>query len=136
MPDTMTITRFPTPLPVPFSKAVQAGDFLFLSGVLPMDAQGRVVGDGIAEQTRCVLERIAGTLAECGAGLADVVKATVWLADLADFAAFNEEYRRHFELGFPARSTVQATLYGGARIEIEAQALVPQAAALPEGGGR
>ena len=59
---------------------------------------------------------------------------TVWLADLADFAAFNEEYRRHFELGFPARSTVQATLYGGARIEIEAQALGPQVAA-PEGGG-
>jgi len=63
------------------------------------------------------------------------VRVTVWLSDLADFAAFNDEYRRHFELGFPARSTVQATLYGGARIEIEAQALVPQAAMPPEGGG-
>jgi 2-iminobutanoate/2-iminopropanoate deaminase len=58
----------------------------------------------------------------------------VWLADLGDFAAFNDEYRRHFELGFPARSTVQATLYGGARIEIEAQALVAQGAPR-EGGG-
>jgi len=81
-----------------------------------------------------VLERIAATLGEHGASLADVVRVTVWLADLGDFAAFNDEYRRHFELGFPARSTVQAVLYGGARIEIEAQALVPQAVP-PEGGG-
>ena len=132
----MTIERFPTALPVPFSKAVRAGGFLFLSGVLAMDAQANIVAGDVQLQTRVVLERIAATLGEHGASLADVVRVTVWLADLADFAAFNDEYRRHFELGFPARSTVQATLYGGARIEIEAQALVPQAAALPEGGGR
>ena len=131
----MPIERFPTPLPMPFSKVVRAGGFLFLSGVLPMDGEGRLVAGAIDVQTRVVLERIAATLGEHGASLGDVVRVTVWLADLADFAAFNEEYRRHFELGFPARSTVQATLYGGARIEIEAQALVPQAAALPEGGG-
>lgn len=121
----MTLVRHPTPLPVPFSKAVQAGDFLFLSGVLPMDAQGRVVGDGIAEQTRLVLERIDATLVECGAGLADVVKATVWLADLEDFAAFNAEYRRHLGEHLPARSCVQAVLYGGARVEVEVQAYRP-----------
>jgi len=130
----MPIQRSSTPLPMPFSKVVRAGGFLFLSGVLPMDGEGRLVAGAIDAQTRVVLERIAATLNEHGASLADVVRMTVWLADLADFAAFNEEYRRHFELGFPARSTVQATLYGGARIEIEAQALAPQARP-PEGGG-
>ena len=134
----MPIERFPTPLPMPFSKAVRAGGFLFLSGVLPMDGEGRLVAGAIDVQTRVVLERIAATLGEHAASLADVVRVTVWLADLADFAAFNEEYRRHFELGFPARSTVQAVLYGGARIEIDAQALVPPVPleAMPrEGGG-
>ena len=128
------IERFPTPLPMPFSKVVRAGGFLFLSGVLPMDERGQLVVSGIAVQTRVVLDRIAATLGEHGASLADVVRVTVWLADLGDFAAFNDAYRRHFELGFPARSTVQATLYGGALIEIEAQALVPQGAPR-EGGG-
>jgi 2-iminobutanoate/2-iminopropanoate deaminase len=121
-----SIERYPTPLPVPFSKAVRAGGFLFLSGVLPMDASGQIVAGDIAVQTRAVLERIAATLGELGAGLADVVRVTVWLADLGDFAAFNDEYRRHFAAAdLPARSTVQATLYKGARIEIEAQALAP-----------
>ncbi len=120
----MSITRIPTPLPVPFSKAVRAGDFLFLSGVLAMDAQGRVVGDGVVEQTRIVCERIAATLAECGASVTDVVKATIWLADLDDFAAFNGEYGRHFGEALPARSCVQAVLYAGARVEIEVKAWV------------
>ncbi len=123
---TTPIERVPTPLPMPFSKAVRAGGFLFLSGVLPMDTEGRVVEGGINAQTRIVLERIAATLGELGASLADVVRVTVWLSDLTDFAAFNDEYRRHFGSDFPARSTVQATLYGGARIEIEAQALAPR----------
>jgi reactive intermediate/imine deaminase len=120
---TTRIERTATPLPMPFSKAVRAGGFLFLSGVLPMDASGQLVAGDVAMQTRTVLERIAATLAECGSGLADVVRATVWLADLGDFAAFNAEYRKHFDGALPARSTVQATLYGGARIEIEVQAL-------------
>ena len=118
------IERIATPLPMPFSKAVRAGGFLFLSGVLPMDANGQLAAGDIAVQTRIVLERIAATLGECGASLADVVRATVWLADLSDFAAFNIEYRRLFEGHLPARSTVEAKLYGGARIEIEAQALL------------
>jgi 2-iminobutanoate/2-iminopropanoate deaminase len=121
----LPIERIATPLPVPFSKAVRAGGFLFLSGVLPMDATGQLVGGDITVQTRAVLERVALTLGECGAGLRDVVRATVWLGDLADFAAFNAEYKRHFDGHLPARSTVQATLFGGARIEIEVQALDP-----------
>lgn len=116
------IERIATPLPLPFSKAVRAGGFLFLSGVMPMDASGQLLGGDIAAQTRAVIERIAATLGECGATLTDVVRATVWLADLGDFAEFNAEYKRHFGAALPARSTVQAQLYGGARIEIEVQA--------------
>jgi len=118
------ILRYPTPLPVPFSKAVRAGDFLFLSGVLAMDAQARIVDGDIQVQTKVVLERIAATLEECGATMAQVVRATIWLADLADFAAFNAEYAKHFGGGLPARSCVQAVLYQGAKVEIEVQAFV------------
>lgn len=118
------IERFPTPLPVPFSKAVRAGGFLFLSGILPMDAEANIIAGDITVQTKAVLERIAATLKETGASMADVVRVTVWLADLADFAAFNDEYRQHFAQGLPTRSTVQAALYKGARVEIEVQAWV------------
>jgi 2-iminobutanoate/2-iminopropanoate deaminase len=117
-----TIQRLATPLPMPFSKAVRAGGFLFLSGVLPMNAEGKLVDGDIAVQTRTVIERIAANLAEAGATLADVVRATVWIASWDDFAAFNEEYRRHFGAALPTRSTVQAQLFGGARLEIEVQA--------------
>jgi reactive intermediate/imine deaminase len=116
------IQRYAPTLPMPFSQAVKAGGFLFLAGQLPMDGQGNVVGDDVQAQTRLVLELIAATLARAGAAMADVVRVNVWLGDLADFAAFNEEYRRHFSEGFPARSTVQAGLYKGARVEIEVQA--------------
>lgn len=71
------IQRYPTPLPMPFSKAVRAGGFLFLSGVLPMDADGKLVSGAIDVQTRVVLERIASTLAEAGAGMGDIVRMTV-----------------------------------------------------------
>ena len=118
------IERYPTPLPVPFSKAVRAGDFVFLSGVLAMDAQARIVEGDVQAQTKLILERIAATLAECGASTSQVVKATVWLADLADFAAFNAEYAKHFAGALPARSCVQAVLYQGAKVEIDAIAYV------------
>ena len=117
-----SITRYPSPLPAPFSKAVRAGDFLFLSGVLAMDAQANIVEGDVQVQTRFVMERIAATLAELGASMAQVVKATVWLADLEDFAAFNQEYAKHFPEDLPSRSCVQAPLYKGARVEIEVQA--------------
>lgn len=113
------IERIPTPLPVPFSKAVKAGGFIYVSGQLAMDASGNIIDGDIAAQTRVVLERIAATLQECGAGMADVVKTTVWLGSLDDFAAFNDEYRRHFTAGLPARSTVEAKLYRSAKVEIE-----------------
>jgi reactive intermediate/imine deaminase len=118
------ITRYPTPLPVPFSKAVRAGDFLFLSGVLAMDDQANIMEGDVQAQTRVVLERIAASLKECGASMAQVVRATIWLADLDDFAAFNEEYRKHFAGALPVRSCVEAKLYTGAKVEIEVQAYV------------
>lgn len=121
------IERYPTPLPVPFSKAVRAGGFLFLSGQLAMDASGNIVEGGIQVQTRVVLERIAASLQELGAGMGDVIRTTVWLGNLDDFAAFNDEYRKHFSAGLPARSTVEARLYRGALVEIEVQALAPAA---------
>ena len=120
-----TIERYPTPFPVPFSKAVRAGGFLFVSGQLAMDAGGNIIEGDVAVQTRVVLERIAATLQECGAGMADVVKTTVFLGNLDDFAKFNDEYRRHFTAGLPARSTVEAKLYRNAAVEIEVQALAP-----------
>lgn len=122
------IQRFATPYPVPFSKAVQVGGFLFVSGVLPMNAQAQIIPGDITAHTRAVLERIAHTLAECGARMEQVVRVTVWLADLADFAAFNQEYAQHFEGALPARSCVQAVLYQGAKVEIEVQAWVGNAA--------
>jgi len=118
-----SIERFPTPLPVPFSKAVRAGGFIFLSGQLAMQADGNIVAGDVQVQTKFVLERVAATLQEVGSGMADVVKATVWLANLDDFAAFNEEYKKHFSAGLPTRSTVEAKLYKGALVEIEVQAL-------------
>jgi reactive intermediate/imine deaminase len=121
-----TIQRYPTPLPVPFSKAVRAGDFLFLSGVLAMDPQTRIIEGDVQAQAKVILERIAATLAECGASMAQVVKATVWLADLADFGAFNAEYAKHFAGGLPARSCVQAGLFQGAKVEIEVLAFAPE----------
>ena len=120
------IQRYPTPMPVPFSKAVRAGGFLFVSGQLAMDASGNILEGDVVAQTRVVLERIAATLQDCGARMADVVKTTVWLGNLDDFAAFNEEYRKHFSAGLPARSTVEAKLYRNAKVEIEVQALAPE----------
>jgi 2-iminobutanoate/2-iminopropanoate deaminase len=118
------IERFANPLPVPLSKAVKAGGFLFLSGHLPMNADGSILKGDIKVQTRFALERIAQTLQEVGSSMNDVVKATVWLSTLDDFAAFNEEYRKHFPGGVPSRSTVEAKLYKGALVEIEVQAFV------------
>ena len=87
-------------------------------------ASANIIEGDIRVQTRAVLERIAAMLGELGTGMADVVRATIWLADLEDFAAFNEEYKAHFLQGLPTRSTVQASLYKGARVEIEVQAWV------------
>ncbi|MGE8686588.1 MAG: RidA family protein [Achromobacter sp.] len=117
-----SITRYPSSLPLPFSRATQAGGFLFLSGQIPMDANGQVVRGDIGGQTHAALDRIEETLALAGATLKDVVRVTVWLSDLALFAQFNEAYRSRFPSDFPSRSTVEAKLALDVDVEIEVQA--------------
>ncbi|MGB9990097.1 RidA family protein [Massilia sp. SM-13] len=120
------ITRVPSELPFPFSKAVHAGGFIFLSGQIPIDHEGKPVRGPIADQARLVLDSIAATLKECGAGLEDVVRVTVWLSDLALFAEFNQVYREYFPpSALPARSTVSAALAFDSDIEIEVTAYRP-----------
>ena len=119
-----TIQRIPSHLPYPFSKAVKVGGFLFLSGQIPMRADGEVVRGDIQVQTRATLERIGETLAECGVGFDQVIKVTVWLSDMAHFAGFNEVYKSVFANGYPVRSTVSADLALGVDVEIEVQAWI------------
>lgn len=116
------LQRYPSHLPYPFSKAIRVGDFLFLSGQVPMSPEGEVVRGDIRVQTEAVMTRISETLAECGVGFDQVVKATVWLSDMQHFTGFNEVYTRHFNNGFPVRSTVGAQLALGVDVEVEVQA--------------
>jgi 2-iminobutanoate/2-iminopropanoate deaminase len=118
------IQRYPSDLPYPFSKAVRAGGFVFLSGQIPVDQDGRRIDGDITAQTRAVMDRLGETLQSVGADFADVVRVTVWLSDLAQFGAFNEVYAKYFEGALPARSTVQAKLAFDVGVEIEVQAWV------------
>lgn len=103
--------------PLPFSKIRQAQGLVFLSGELPLQADGQIP-EGIAAQTHLVLERIAVTLQGVGLGLNDVVSVTVYLTDKTDFAAFNEAYRQHFQDPLPVRTTVCCDLVLPARLEV------------------
>ena len=109
----------------PYSQAVSAGGFLFCSGQIPLDpATGEMVGGDIATQAERVMANIGAVLAAAGLGFGDVVKSTIFLADLADFAAVNEVYGRRFTGDPPARSTVEVKgLPKGAGVEIEVIAL-------------
>jgi 2-iminobutanoate/2-iminopropanoate deaminase len=106
----------------PYSQAVAVGDLVFISGQIPLDpATGRMVEGGIEAQTERVMANLGAVLGAAGLGFGDVVKTTIYLADLADFPAVNEVYGRSFPKDPPARATVQvAALPKGARIEIEA----------------
>jgi 2-iminobutanoate/2-iminopropanoate deaminase len=109
----------------PYSQAVRAGGFVFASGQIPLDPQtGEFVAGGVAEQTEQVLRNLSAVLAASGTSLDRVVKTTVFLADMNDFAAMNEVYGRYFSENAPARATVEAArLPRDARVEIEAIAL-------------
>ena len=105
----------------PYSQAVRAGQLLFVSGQVPLDpATGQMVAGGIAEQTRRVLDNIGAVLTAGGRSFADVVRTTIFLADMNDFAAVNEIYGQYFAEPYPARATVQAArLPRDARVEID-----------------
>jgi len=112
----------------PYSQAIHVGEMLFTSGQIPIDpATGAMVEGGIAEQTTRVCENLKAVLVAAGVGFAEVVKTTVFLKDMKDFAAMNEVYARYFAgEGFaaPARSTVQvAALPKDALVEIECVAV-------------
>ncbi len=105
----------------PYSPAVRAGQLLFVSGQIPIDpATGNMVDGGIADQTRRVLDNIGELLLAAGRSFGDVVRTTVFLADLNDFAAMNEVYGEYFAEPYPARATVQvARLPRDSRVEID-----------------
>ena len=106
----------------PYSQAIRAGDYLFCSGQIPLLAQtGEIVAGGIKQQTRQVLENLLAVLTAAGLDFAAVVKTTIYLVDLADFAIVNEIYAGHCSDPAPARATVQvAALPKGVLVEIDA----------------
>jgi 2-iminobutanoate/2-iminopropanoate deaminase len=105
----------------PYSHGVRVGDLLFCAGQIPINPQdGSLVLGGIRDQTERTLQNVKAILDDQGLTFANVVKTTVFLTDLADFASMNEVYARHFTENCPARSTVQvAALPKGASVEIE-----------------
>ena len=110
----------------PYSQAIQAGNFLFLSGQIPLDPKtGELVKGDIRKQTQQVLENIKGILGSQGLGMEDVVKVTIFLKDIGNFNQVNEVYATYFLSSPPARSTVEVVkLPRDADIEIETIALI------------
>jgi reactive intermediate/imine deaminase len=114
---------------VPFSRAVRVGRTIYLSGMLGMTAEGQLVPGGIQAETRQALENIKATLASMNTTMDDVVKCTVFLADMAEWAAMNEVYATYFPKNKPARSAVEVSgLARDARVEIECIAVAPMPA--------
>lgn len=113
-----------TPAIGPYSPALAVGDFLFISGQVPIDSEGEIVGLTAAEQARQALENMTAQLSEAGLDMDAVVKTTIFLTDMTEFASVNEVYAEFFTPPYPARSTVQvAALPKSVSVEIEAIAL-------------
>jgi 2-iminobutanoate/2-iminopropanoate deaminase len=112
----------------PYSQAIRAGNLLFLSGQLGLAPEtGAMAGPGVADEARQALRNLSAVLAAAGAGMDAVAKATVYLTDMADFAAVNAVYAEFFAPPFPARACIAvAALPKGGRVEIEAVALLPE----------
>ena len=111
---------------LPFSEAVRVGDVLLLSGQIGSDSSGNLVEGGIGQEADQTLKNIAATLQRRGLSMSDVVKCTVFLADIGEWGAFNEVYKQHFEAPFPARSALGASgLALNARVEVECVAAYP-----------
>ena len=110
---------------LPFTKAVRAGDFVFVSGQVPMAPDGEIVDGSIVTQTHQTVANIKAILADLGLGLEHVVKVTVWLADTRDFWPFNKVYNEYFGAALPARSCVRADMMVDCKVEIEVVAYQP-----------
>jgi 2-iminobutanoate/2-iminopropanoate deaminase len=123
------VEYFPVPglRPLPFAEAVRVGEMLYLSGLLGTDSTGQLVPGGIGPETRQALTNVATVLARHGATLAQVIKCTVMLADIGEWAAMNEVYVTFFQTHLPARSAFGTTgLALGARLELECVAVLPE----------
>jgi 2-iminobutanoate/2-iminopropanoate deaminase len=127
MRDAVATTRAPKAIG-PYSQAIVADGWVFCSGQIPLDpATGRIVEGDVADQTRQVFTNLRHVLAAAGASFDDVVRTTVYLADMNDFAAMNEVYTAMFAPPAPARSTIQAArLPRDARVEIDVIARLPR----------
>jgi len=110
---------------LPFSPAIRAGDFVYVSGQVAHDENGELVDGGIIKQTRQTIENLRRILEKAGCTLDDVIKCNVWLADARDFWSFNKIYASYFPGVPPARSTVQSPLMIDAKIEIDCVAYRP-----------
>jgi len=110
----------------PLSPAVRAGDFVYVSGQVPTDANGVIVSGGIEAQVNQVMAHIEAALKLAGGRLDQIVKTTCVLQDARDFEAFNRAYSKFFPTEPPARTTVEARLMIDIRVEIDAIAYVPQ----------
>jgi 2-iminobutanoate/2-iminopropanoate deaminase len=112
----------------PYSHGIRSGRWLFTSGTIGNDpASGKLVAGGVEAQTRQALTNLSGTLRAGGTTLSQVIKTTVFLTDLGQFAAMNAVYAEFFPTDPPARSTIQvAALPGGAQVEIEVVAVIPE----------
>jgi 2-iminobutanoate/2-iminopropanoate deaminase len=110
----------------PYSQAIKAGGFLFVSGQIPLDpASGTLISGGIADQTHRVMKNLGAILGAAGVSYREVVKTTVYLADMSEFAAMNEVYGSYFPAPAPARATIQAArLPRDVRVEIDLVALL------------
>lgn len=110
---------------VPLSPAVRAGDFVFISGQVPVRPDGTMEDGGIEPQTRQVLENVKAALALAGATMDQVVKTTVWIEDARDFGGMNKVYATYFPKDPPARTTAESRLMVDIKVEIEAVAYSP-----------
>jgi 2-iminobutanoate/2-iminopropanoate deaminase len=104
----------------PYSQAIKFGNLVFISGQLGLTANGQFAGEDVASQARQAMDNLQAILKEAGLNMADVIKATIFLADMNDFAAVNEIYQEYFNPPYPARACVQvARLPKDGKVEIE-----------------
>ena len=112
--------------PLPFSPAVRAGDFVFVSGQVAMNEHGEIEPGGIEAQTRRTMENVRAILESAGCTFDDVAKVNCWLDDPRDFWTFNKVYAEYFPNGGPARATVRSQLMVDAKVEIDVIAYKPK----------
>ena len=110
---------------IPLSKAVRAGDFVYISGQTANDGKGGIITGNIEDQTDLIMNNISEILKETGCDINDIIKTTVWISDARDFHRFNKTYAKYFNENKPARSTTVCDLVVDAKIEIEAIAYKP-----------